>query len=172
MFEAPFSFDGRIRRTEYGITIIINGVVMMVLSGIMAASNGDAAFLLLAYIPMLWFGWAQGAKRCHDLGNNGWWQIIPFYGFWLLFQEGELGQNEYGGNPKGINQNSFQNTNYNGGTTHQQTSPPNSSGDYTGTYDGGHNNNNGQGNSYSPNYNSNSNNSNSSGEYKRGDFNK
>jgi uncharacterized membrane protein YhaH (DUF805 family) len=170
MFKAPFSFDGRIRRTEFGISFIVYVVSLAVISGI-ASSSRETSALGFAVIPVYYFLLAQGAKRCHDLGNNGWWQLIPFYMLWLTFQEGELGQNEYGDNPKVINQNNSQNTST-GGTTRQQTSPPNSSGDYTGTYDGGHNNNNGQGNSYSPNYNSNSNNSNSSGEYKRGDFNK
>jgi hypothetical protein len=58
--------------------------------------------LLIAFVPMLWFIRAEGAKRCHDVGNNGWWQIIPFYIFWLLFQDGNPGENEYGENPKGI----------------------------------------------------------------------
>jgi len=55
-------------------------------------------FVLL--IPTLWFLWAQGAKRCHDLDRNGWMQIIPFYFLVLIFQDGVQGRNEYGPNPK------------------------------------------------------------------------
>lgn len=51
-------------------------------------------------VPYCWFIWAQGAKRCHDRGNSGWYQIIPFYGFWMLFAEGETTANEYGNSPK------------------------------------------------------------------------
>lgn len=51
-------------------------------------------------VPYFWFIWAQGAKRCHDRGNSGWFQIIPFYGLWMLFAEGETGTNEYGNSPK------------------------------------------------------------------------
>ena len=39
-------------------------------------------------------------KRCHDLGNSGWFQLIPLYGFWMIFQDGIKGNNEYGINPK------------------------------------------------------------------------
>ena len=99
MFSSPFSFDGRIRRTEYGISFIIVVVVNTFVNAIVA--SGEVPILGLAYIPTLWFLWAQGAKRCHDVGNNGWWQIIPFYVFWLLFQDGQSGLNEYGSNPKG-----------------------------------------------------------------------
>lgn len=99
MFSSPFSFEGRIRRTEYGISLIIYVIVLTFLNVI--AKSGEAPIIGLAYIPMLWFLWAQGAKRCHDVGNNGWWQIIPLYIFWLLFQNGEQGLNEYGQNPKG-----------------------------------------------------------------------
>lgn len=56
--------------------------------------------LLVLLIPMLWFTLAQGAKRCHDLGKSGWWVIVPFYGLWLLFADGESGQNTYGVSPK------------------------------------------------------------------------
>ena len=51
---------------------------------------------------MLWFLWAQGAKRCHDRGASGWFQIIPFYVFWMLFADSNYGMNEYGANPKGF----------------------------------------------------------------------
>ena len=61
--------------------------------------------MYLLLIPVYWFTWAQGAKRCHDRGNSGWFQIIPFYGLWMLFGDGEIGDNEYGSNPKGLNYN-------------------------------------------------------------------
>ena len=109
MFKNPFSFEGRIRRTEYGLSFIIfvvARVILTVLISIMfsTSNNFSSAYVLILIlsIPLLWFLWAQGAKRCHDLGNNGWWQLIPFYVFWLLFVEGEKVGNEYGENPKGM----------------------------------------------------------------------
>jgi len=100
MFSKAFSFEGRIRRTEYGISLIIYFVIALIVNVILE-SGEEAAILGLAYIPMLWFLWAQGAKRCHDIGNNGWWQIIPFYVFWLIFAKGEFGiANYYGRKPK------------------------------------------------------------------------
>jgi len=113
MFKNPFSFDGRIRRTEYGLSIIIYIFVYFIIFltvGIGAGYNSGAGwfFILLLLVPLLWFMWAQGAKRCHDLGNSGWYQIIPFYILWLLFQDGERGENGYGQNPKGIgNEDSY-----------------------------------------------------------------
>lgn len=136
MFKNPFSFDGRIRRTEYGVSIIIYAVIATIINAIIGASNGDAAILGLAYIPMLWFLWAQGAKRCHDVGNSGWWQLIPLYGFWLLFQDGQHGENQYGENPKGIgNNNQSLLTNQN-----QYNNNNNTQSGYQGGYSGGHNN--------------------------------
>lgn len=58
--------------------------------------------LYIFLIPVYWFIWAQGAKRCHDRNNTGWFQIIPFYGFWMLFADGDYGENDYGPNPKGL----------------------------------------------------------------------
>jgi uncharacterized membrane protein YhaH (DUF805 family) len=101
MFKNPFSFEGRIRRTEFGLSFIIF-IVLRTVTAAIAIETGSRGFMYLTLIPLLWFLWAQGAKRCHDLGNNGWWQIIPLYGFWLIFQDGKPGTNEYGDNPKGI----------------------------------------------------------------------
>ena len=101
MFSKPFSFEGRIRRTEYGISFIIYFVIAMIVRVVLESGGDETAIIGLAYIPMLWFLWAQGGIRCHDLGNNGWWQIIPFYVFWLIFAKGEFGiANQYGANPK------------------------------------------------------------------------
>lgn len=103
MFKRPFSFHGRIKRTEYGISFIIYFIWAMVMN-VSTQSNdvpeGMAIFLLVTYIPMIWFLWAQNCKRCHDRGNSGWYQLIPFYFFVLLFGDGEEGTNDYGDNPK------------------------------------------------------------------------
>ena len=59
--------------------------------------------VLLSLIPLYWFILAQGAKRCHDLGNSGLYQLIPFYGFLMVLEDGDEGENEYGFDPKGRN---------------------------------------------------------------------
>jgi uncharacterized membrane protein YhaH (DUF805 family) len=63
-------------------------------------SGGFALIWLLLYIPMIWIMLAQGAKRCHDRGNSGWFQIIPFYYIIMLFGDGERHRNQYGEDPK------------------------------------------------------------------------
>ena len=103
MFKRPFSFKGRIRRLEYGISFIIYFIWYMILEAAGKTPNlsqGTAIFLLISIIPALWFLWAQNCKRCHDRGNSGWYQLIPFYFIILLFGEGEFGDNDYGTNPK------------------------------------------------------------------------
>ena len=97
-----FSFEGRIRRTEYCITYLcvqLFSLPMNVLSED-EISAGFAIIWLVLYIPVLWVLYAQGAKRCHDRGNSGWYQLIPFYVLWMFFAEGEHGRNQYGEDPK------------------------------------------------------------------------
>jgi uncharacterized membrane protein YhaH (DUF805 family) len=100
MFKNPFSFDGRIRRMEYGLTFIIYIVVYMICLSLISVGSVVAVIGGVMLIPMVWFVWAQSAKRCHDVGKSGWWQLIPFYFFVLLFQDGDSGLNTYGSNPK------------------------------------------------------------------------
>lgn len=170
MFKNPFSFDGRIRRTEYGLSIIISTTISVILSTISIAALGgndeaNAVSFLLG-IPHLWFIWSAGAKRCHDLGNSGWWQLIPFYGLWLLFQDGQPGENEYGENPKGIQ---LTNNHYNQSTNLQQPKVTHGVG-YQNSYDGGHNNVQNSNNSFNNNYSNNSVPKSDSKEYKRGNL--
>jgi len=99
MFANPFSFQGRIRRTELGLTYIIFLTYLIILAPI--ASDPVASIFGLAFIPLIWFVWAQGAKRAHDLGHSGWMILIPIYNpFLLMFKEGQPSINEYGANPK------------------------------------------------------------------------
>lgn len=103
MFKKPFSFSGRIRRLEYGISFIIYFIWYMFID--VAGKSPDlsqvaAIIIFISIIPMLWFLWAQNCKRCHDRGNTGWYQLIPFYFIVLLFGDGKPGENKYGTNPK------------------------------------------------------------------------
>ncbi len=105
MFSRPFSFKGRIRRLEYGLSVIISFFVSVIMQVMLELGiDSESAGLLLVYfillIPYCWFTLAQGAKRCHDRGNSGWYQIIPFYYIVLLFGDGEKGTNSYGVSPK------------------------------------------------------------------------
>lgn len=98
MFSSPFYFEGRIRRTEYGISLILYSIVSIFLT--ILIETGEMLVVLI-FVPMLLFLWAQGAKRCHDIGRSGWYQFIPFFVLWMLFADSEDGINEYGPNPKG-----------------------------------------------------------------------
>lgn len=104
MFKRPFSFHGRIRRLEYGLSVLFFYLYAIVAGFVLGLiTNGDfsEATVYVCLIPGYWFLWAQGAKRCHDRNNTGWYQIIPFYAFWMLFADGDEGENDYGDNPKG-----------------------------------------------------------------------
>lgn len=99
MFKNPFSFNGRIRRFEYGMSLIAYTIAAVFINNAIR-DDPHADFIGLIYVPLLWFLWAQGAKRCHDRNNSGWYQLIPFYVLWMIFTEGDYASNDYGNNPK------------------------------------------------------------------------
>jgi len=101
MFANPFSFEGRIRRSEYWISFIIAYLYAIMVGFFVGVTNGGMGMVYLFLIPDYWFLWAQGAKRCHDRDNTGWYQIIPFYVLWMLFGDGDAYENSYGVDPKG-----------------------------------------------------------------------
>ncbi|WP_316793692.1 DUF805 domain-containing protein [Pedobacter frigoris] len=128
MFKNPFSFHGRIRRLEYWYSWVIyygySAVVDVILVSLGVVGPGRVVpmfnfglpitfknklpddpihltIAIIAYAPIILFMITQRAKRCHDRGNSGWFQIIPFYGLWMLFADGQIGDNQYGPNPKG-----------------------------------------------------------------------
>lgn len=93
-----FSFKGRIGRSEYCTVYLAIWLISFPLEVIK-----DETFIaiyslifLVLFIPMYWIFFAQGAKRCHDLGHSGWFQLIPFYFLWLLLGKGNPNANKYG----------------------------------------------------------------------------
>lgn len=100
MFNSIFSFKGRIRRLEFGLTLVFY-FVGLILSGLFLGTIPlfESVFYLYIFFAY-WVLLAQGAKRCHDIGNSGFYQLIPFYVLVMIFAEGEKKNNRYGEDPK------------------------------------------------------------------------
>ena len=99
MFKNPFSFQGRIRRLEFALSALLVTVLFIPILFLILYVDSTAGILVL---PLYWFAYAQGAKRCHDLDTSGWFQLIPFYSLWMLFADGSRDKNRYGYSPKVI----------------------------------------------------------------------
>ena len=108
-------FNGRARRSEYWFFILftaIAGAVGGVLDAIFRIRSGtyggtgpiQGLIQLALLVPTL----AAGARRLHDTGRSGWWQLIgliPIVGWIVLivfFVQDSHPDNEYGPNPKGV----------------------------------------------------------------------
>lgn len=105
MLKTLFSFEWRITRSEYIVTLVLlylAFVVLVALWFLISWWNEDISDVLIwiQYILFLWSLWATNAKRCHDRGNSWRYQIIPFYGLRMVFWDGERYTNEYGPDPK------------------------------------------------------------------------
>jgi uncharacterized membrane protein YhaH (DUF805 family) len=80
-------FNGRASRPEFWWFTLFGILVSVVLSLIDAAIFGDKAIGLLdglfslgIFLPSL----AVGARRLHDIGKSGWWQLIVLTGIGLF----------------------------------------------------------------------------------------
>ncbi|WP_282775196.1 DUF805 domain-containing protein [Phaeodactylibacter xiamenensis] len=99
-------FEGRARRKEYWMFVLINMLVSFVVGfvdGAIGTYNYESGFgylgtgySLAVLIPSI----AVGVRRMHDVGKSGWFLLIPIYNLILAVTEGEAGSNEYGPDPK------------------------------------------------------------------------
>ena len=112
MFRKAFSSEGRIGRSKYALVYLAYLVISNIL-GVVFETNfrtnlkdnlSIAALYWVLYMASFvfctWIMLAQGAKRCHDRGNSGWYQVNPSYQLWMLFAAGDNGENAYGPDPK------------------------------------------------------------------------
>ncbi|MEK6154552.1 DUF805 domain-containing protein [Flavobacteriaceae bacterium 3-367] len=100
MFRSPFSFEGRIRRLEYGLSYVLYWSWIVLIALLLEYSNFDDTWALIPHLAAIYFVLAQGAKRCHDMDKSGFYQLIPFYIFVMFFQEGQPHENKHGTDPK------------------------------------------------------------------------
>ncbi len=66
------TFEGRADRSEYWWFVLAQVLIVMGASILSEKLSGLAALALL--LPML----AVTARRLHDIGRSGWWQLVYF----------------------------------------------------------------------------------------------
>ncbi len=100
MFNAPFSFSGRITRREYFVSGLLFLVAYAIGFSVILGSGDGAPLGAIILLPAIWFILAQGWKRSQDAGWHGIISIIPYVNFALLFASGDDGHNAHGPNPR------------------------------------------------------------------------
>lgn len=98
MFANLISFEGRIRRAEFAITLIlcyfVRSSLLAIFGELNLLSTISSVFLVLIFF-------SQSVKRLHDMDQTGWLAILPIYNpILLLFVDGTRGKNQYGEDPK------------------------------------------------------------------------
>ena len=99
IFKNTLTSEGRIRRAEFTLSLLIFSIFQGIIFEVALIGDYTHFFIILLF-PLLYFLLMQGSKRCHDIGRTGWFQLIPFYIFWMLFADSQYGVNKYGLNPK------------------------------------------------------------------------
>lgn len=94
-------FTGRARRKEYWMFTLVYMIINVVL-GILGMDIISGLFGLALLIPSI----SIAARRLHDTGRSGWWQLIvflPIIGLIVLIVflvQDSHDANNYGANPK------------------------------------------------------------------------
>ncbi|MBC7425959.1 MAG: DUF805 domain-containing protein [Bacteroidia bacterium] len=95
MLKRSFSFNGRARKKEYFLSVVIFLVLVYggsyfidVITNSITGKNFSEKSSAMEWLEVLiliiayWFMLSQSTRRCHDIGRSGWWCLLPFY--WLV----------------------------------------------------------------------------------------
>lgn len=101
-FSKFIDFTGRARRSEYWYFFLFSFLLQLVLDIVVGSDFASGIVTLGLFIPTL----AVGARRLHDTGRSGWWQLlwlIPLLGWIVLLifmvKRGDVGTNHHGYDP-------------------------------------------------------------------------
>ena len=98
-FTQYVGFSGRARRSEYWWWVLV--VLLASIVTQMISQKLGGIFSLAVLLP----GIAVGARRLHDIGKSGWWQLIsliPLLGWLVLIYwmvQPSEGPNQFGSAP-------------------------------------------------------------------------
>ena len=111
-----WSIQGRIDRTTYWVYSVLYVIVFAILIYLIALLPKETTYsgfyyseqlsdfayyaLLIVRLVAVYLLFALQSKRAHDCGHPCLMTLIPFFGIYLLFKEGEPRTNQYGPQPK------------------------------------------------------------------------
>lgn len=112
-FAGMFSPRGRLGRMKYFVRTALVGLLyippmLLVVLGLSTDPQSELlvlsgmALALLVTVFGTYFSICQNAKRCHDIGESGWFQLItlvPFGVLFLLLSRGQEHPNRFGNPP-------------------------------------------------------------------------
>jgi uncharacterized membrane protein YhaH (DUF805 family) len=100
-------FQGRARRKEYWMFVVISFVISIILEVIQRVLHLGQLLTTLYSLAVLLPSLAVSMRRLHDTGRTGWWiliGLIPIIGTIILlvymFLDSQEDENKYGPNPK------------------------------------------------------------------------
>jgi uncharacterized membrane protein YhaH (DUF805 family) len=96
-----FTLKGRLTGGQFFVWYLPTVLLGVALKFDLAASPWDSIIALL-YLVSLPVAVIAAVRRSHDLGHSGWFALItliPFVGWYLVFKQGQPGENKYGPPP-------------------------------------------------------------------------
>lgn len=110
-FNKYAEFNGRARRSEFwwwALFTFLLGIVASIIDAILGTTNSSGSGLIasIANLAVLLPSLAVGARRLHDTGRSGWWQLlwIAICIGWIIliiwYVQDSQGDNKYGASPK------------------------------------------------------------------------
>lgn len=103
-------FSGRAQRSEYWFFVLFYFLFAVVVQIVDLVIFGNAPIQVLSLVLSLGLlvpSIAVTARRLHDIGKSGWWQliiIVPIIGVFVLLYflilDSHINENQYGSNPK------------------------------------------------------------------------
>jgi len=105
-FSKYVTFSGRATRSEFWwfmLFCFLGGLVLGLIDGAIFGFGAVGIFALIFQLAVILPSLAVGARRLHDIGRTGWWQLIaliPLIGLLVLIyfyvQKSHEGENQYG----------------------------------------------------------------------------
>jgi uncharacterized membrane protein YhaH (DUF805 family) len=89
-FWTTWSYKGRASRSEFWFAFLAYCICGGVLGAI--ADEMGALFNIAAFWPFI----CVSARRLHDVGKSGWWQIVPIANLIFWVQPSDAADNPYG----------------------------------------------------------------------------